>query len=128
MYKNLIFIITASFMLMSFTVINKDQQVDVRANQKSSIDNIRSSELLIQQKSVQAWVVVRGKLERGSVQLSYGQNGWKATSCSFSGMIRQYAQCYGQTVYSLNPNNSLAKQHNFTHFIETGGGKVYFRL
>lgn len=86
---------------------------------------------LIQERSIQASIYVRGQWYNGSIKYVQHQQGYTLLSYSFPSLeIPGQGQFSGSLSNSsrfiaLNPNNDFAKNYNFTHYVEIMGLRAY---
>ena len=84
------------------------------------------------QSSITAYIFHQGQWHTGFINYSTTQNGYKLTTYQFNTISslqtgqKLVGHFYDDTKFTnLNPNNNLARQHNFTHYVSIEGFNAY---
>ena len=118
-------------LLSTFCFLIIFSTVSVNASTVNTIDNPIK---LTQQSNYEAYVYYQGNWYTGMIYTRQSENGFQLSSYSFRNLYifngQQFSGNFNQEqrLVRLNPNSELAKNNNFTHYVNIQGVNVYIIL
>lgn len=97
----------------------------------TSYSNFHKVEYKVKQSdSIKAYIYYQGVWHEGYITYNKTENDYTLNEYQFNDLYlmggRPFSGYFrGQRFTQLNPNNELAKQYNFTHYVEIQGTRVY---
>ncbi|MFV8327631.1 hypothetical protein [Flavobacterium sp. ZS1P14] len=85
----------------------------------------------LQSNTYEAYMYHNGNWNKGRITMRQTENGYVLSTYSFSDIYTINGQQLSGNFYAdqrltrLNPNNDLAKNYNFTHYVDIQGVKAY---
>lgn len=115
------FILKLSFIILLLII-----PVNLSAN-----ENTKTPLECLQSKVYKAYIYHSGNWHTGKIFINQNENGYRLESYSFSDVFIGNGQRLegsfigGEELIRLNPNNELAINNNFTHYVEIMGLNAY---